>query len=253
MRIIDDNGLAVDFDPSGLLSNDAVTNAYLANMPDQRIKGNVSGSTGDPQDLTQAQVRVFLGLAALAYLATIGTAQITDDAVTFPKLVNISGPGKVVGRKTTSSGAGDAEELVGSDVRSMLGTLDADTVNGQSASAIATSAANTIRNGVGPAYDTLIEIYNQLVTDETAVAGIITTLGAKNKLGVAADLGTSSADAPHVHNFGTYDVIPQLQRKADHHPIPAVYTLTDVNTVTWNLPEPPTTGQYRSLVIPMVA
>lgn len=46
---------------SGSLSNDSVTNAYLANMAQNTIKGRASGAgTGDPQDLTPAQARAVI-------------------------------------------------------------------------------------------------------------------------------------------------------------------------------------------------
>jgi hypothetical protein len=42
------------------IDNDAVTNAKLANMTDNTIKGRISSGTGDPEDLTMAQVTSML-------------------------------------------------------------------------------------------------------------------------------------------------------------------------------------------------
>lgn len=75
------------------IANNAVSNAKLADMAEARVKGRSSGSgTGDPEDLTAAQLRTILGLeatrrwalwfdalgvylpdSAAAYHATLGT------------------------------------------------------------------------------------------------------------------------------------------------------------------------------------
>ena len=48
------------------LAADGVTNAFLAPMPALTLKGNASGATADPADLTAAQVMTLLGAAPLA-------------------------------------------------------------------------------------------------------------------------------------------------------------------------------------------
>jgi hypothetical protein len=44
------------------LADDAVTNAKLANMAQNTIKGRVTASTGDPEDLSASQVKTILAL-----------------------------------------------------------------------------------------------------------------------------------------------------------------------------------------------
>jgi hypothetical protein len=60
-------------------------------------------------DADAAAQRTTLGLGALALLATVPTASIDNDAVTYAKIQNVSATDKVLGRST--SGAGDVEEI----------------------------------------------------------------------------------------------------------------------------------------------
>jgi len=64
-----DVGGTVSFDGSAnvtltaTVANDSITNAKLANMAVNTIKGRVTTGTGDPEDLTAAQVRTILNVA----------------------------------------------------------------------------------------------------------------------------------------------------------------------------------------------
>jgi hypothetical protein len=55
------------------IANDVVSNTKLANMAQDTIKGRVTASTGDPEDLTAAQARTVLGLGTSA-LKNTGTS-----------------------------------------------------------------------------------------------------------------------------------------------------------------------------------
>ncbi len=115
---------------TGQISDDAVTNAKLANMAAATFKGRAAGAgTGDPTDLTAAQAKAALaisasdvsGLGALATLSQVGTGQISDDVVTYAKMQNVSAASRLLGRGQ-AGGAGDPEEIILGSGLSMTGT-----------------------------------------------------------------------------------------------------------------------------------
>lgn len=76
---------------------------------------------------TPAQARTSLGLGALALLASVATANIDNDAVTYAKIQNVSATARILGR--TTAGAGDVEELTGAQALSLIGAGQPISVN----------------------------------------------------------------------------------------------------------------------------
>jgi frataxin-like iron-binding protein CyaY len=70
------------------IANDVVTNAKLANVATSTIKGRVTASTGDPEDLTATQVRTLLNIADGA---TANTGTVTSVGITPGTGISVSG------------------------------------------------------------------------------------------------------------------------------------------------------------------
>ena len=96
----------------------SITNIELADMPAYTLKGNNTGSTGDPIDLTVTQVKALLDYQTDEIVMTgdIITDMIADNNVTFEKIQQVTGP-TLLGRE---SGSGDIQALTIAQVQSML-------------------------------------------------------------------------------------------------------------------------------------
>jgi hypothetical protein len=70
-------------------------------------------------DADAATARGTLGLGALATLATVGTEQVGNGAVTYAKMQNVSATSRILGRRT--AGAGATEECTLSQVLDFIG------------------------------------------------------------------------------------------------------------------------------------
>jgi hypothetical protein len=102
------------------ISNNAVTNTKLSDMPALTIKGNDTVASADPQDLTAAEVRILLNVADGANNYTHpnhtgdvssvgdGVTTISNDAVSNAKLADMA-TNRLKGRAT--AGSGDPEDL----------------------------------------------------------------------------------------------------------------------------------------------
>ena len=96
-------------DGSTTIANDAVSNAKAANMAANTIKGRVTASTGDPEDLTATQVRTIINVAdgaevnqnAFATVAVSGQSNVVADSKT-DTLTFVAGTNIMI---TTDAGA----------------------------------------------------------------------------------------------------------------------------------------------------
>lgn len=114
------------------IDSGVVTNAKMANVSTQTFKGRTTAGTGSPEDLTVAQAKTLLSLSGsntgdqtitlTGDVTGSGTgsfaATIANDAVTYAKLQNVSATARFIGRIT--SGAGDAEEMTGTQATTLL-------------------------------------------------------------------------------------------------------------------------------------
>jgi hypothetical protein len=128
----------------------------------------------------------------------IVSAIVKNDSITYAKIQNVSATARLLGRKT--AGAGDIEELTAADVLTILGAIDAATLGGDTKATIIANAIAAVVGGAGAAYDTLVEIQGFLTADDTAIAGLLTSVAARARY-YAVDL-TGGATTENVdHNL----------------------------------------------------
>lgn len=141
-----------------------------SSLTQEQVEDFVGAMFPDTSDMDWTYTDNGAGAGTLAVVLKAGT-------VTYAQIQNVSATSRILGRKT--GGAGSVEELTASDVRTILGTLDADTLNGSSAATIQTNTINAIVAGAGAAWDTLLEIKAFIQTDETTAAALATTVAGK--------------------------------------------------------------------------
>lgn len=104
--------------PPATLNPNSVTNVILANMPALTLKGNNAGTTGDPKDLTVAQVKSMLNyiLSEIVNAGDIKNYMIANNEIQLIKLTDITGPA-VIGK---DSGTGSPVVLDMTTLAAML-------------------------------------------------------------------------------------------------------------------------------------
>lgn len=129
-------------------------------------------------------------LGSLAFLSTVATAQIDNDAVTYAKIQNVSATDKLLGRST--AGAGDVEEITctaagrallddadATAQRTTLGLGTAATMTGPAGTIVGTSDTQTLTNKtISGASNTISNVANSSLTNSAiTIAGTSTALG----------------------------------------------------------------------------
>ena len=116
-------------DGAQTIAANAVTNAKAADMAVNTIKGRSTAGTGDPEDLTAAQVRTIINVAdgANAYVHPNHSGDVTSvgdgaqtiaaNAVSNTKLADMAAQ-TIKGR--TTAGTGDPEDLTAAQVRTVI-------------------------------------------------------------------------------------------------------------------------------------
>lgn len=183
-------------------------------VPTGRLKGRSTAGNGELEDLTAAQAKTLLAIAAadvsgLGYFATgtdaanltgtlatarlpaltggdvtssagSGNLSIANDSVTYPKIQNVSATSRILGRKT--AGAGDIEELTLSELLDFIGSSVQGDILIRGAAGWERLAAGTAGYllktggaGANPSWDETW-VYKKLTADYTQATTSFTTI-----------------------------------------------------------------------------
>ena len=146
-------------DGATTIANDAVTNAKLANMATKTIKGNKEATTGDPQDLTKAEVLSLLNVQDGAQVNAVSSVNTKTGAVNLGKsdvgLANVTNDAQI--KKATSSTSGNIPTWSGTAGDALGAGYSVETTLTGSGTAIARAdAVKTYVDGLLGANDAMI-------------------------------------------------------------------------------------------------
>lgn len=196
----------------GADANARLTSTRLSMSATDKLVGRSTAGAGASEEVTctaagraiiddadAAAQRTTLGLGTLATKSSVGTGDLDNDAVTYPKIQNVSATDKVLGRST--AGAGDIEEIActaagralidDADAAAQratlaLGTLallnigdtitsDANALPNMSNNGRSYTIANNGTQDIGPLASGIIVIYDSGTTAGLAIIGINST------------------------------------------------------------------------------